>query len=143
MIVLEGTVQAGSGHWNPRLTEHQHIFEKATGETLFPGTVNVNVGRIVQIREHFRVYGHEVGHSEDFLFEICRINGIWAYRVRPLDAKGGGGAGDNVLEITCRKRLSGVQTGARVKVELLRNGSLLDSGDPLLPSTLRGPVPHP
>ena len=143
MIVLDGTVQSGVQHWTQRLTTHSKIFAKATGETLFPGTVNVNVGRHVQIREHFRVYGYEIGEPEDFLFEVCRINGIWAYRVRPLDSKGGGGAGDNVLEITSKTQIPGVQSGAKVKIELLRNGSLLDSGDPLHLSTLRGPVLHP
>ncbi len=78
MIVLQGTVQSGSRHWETRLKPYPQAFAKATGENLFPGTLNVKVASPVQISEHFRVCGYEIGSSEDFLFEVCRINGIWA-----------------------------------------------------------------
>src|SRR5665213_1687642 len=142
MIVLEGTVQSGIQDWTKRIRKHLDVFQRATGEQLYPGTINVDGGRPVQIREHFRVYGHEIGEREDFLFEVCRINAIWAYRIRPLDFKGRGGAGDNVLEIASSTEIHDVETGAKVKIELLRNGSLLDSGNPNLLSVLQ-PELHP
>jgi len=34
-----------------------------------------------------------LNEPEEFLFELCRISGIWAYRIRPLEANRGGGNG--------------------------------------------------
>jgi len=89
MIILKGHVcrdgeGAGLKHFSRRMNQYPEVFERATGEKLFPGTLNVNVGEPVKIKEHFRILGKELNEPEDFLFEVCRINGIWAYRVRPL-----------------------------------------------------------
>ena len=130
MIILEGKVQPGSRHWSARIPKNLAAFQKATGENLYPGTVNVKVGSCVPIREHFRIFGSEIEESEDFLFEVCRINGLWAYRVRPLNSVGTGGAGDSVLEITCTQKIASVEDGAKVSVELFRNEPLEKSALP-------------
>lgn len=67
---------AGAKHFSRRLTEYPEVFERATGEHLFPGTVNVNAGELTPVKEHFRIHGKEINEPEEFLFEVCRINGI-------------------------------------------------------------------
>jgi CTP-dependent riboflavin kinase len=107
MLILRGTIFDGVGHFRPRIENYPDVFEAATGEKLFPGTLNLRVGRAVPPVEHFRVLGAHIGESmQDLLFEVCRINGIWAYRIRPLDLRtGAGGHGDDVLEIACSREL--------------------------------------
>jgi CTP-dependent riboflavin kinase len=102
------------------MNQYPEVFERATGEKLFPGTLNVNVGEPVKIKEHFRILGKELNEPEDFLFEVCRINGIWAYRVRPLDAMGNGGHGDQILEIASRDKIPDVPPGTEVEIALFR-----------------------
>jgi CTP-dependent riboflavin kinase len=111
---------AGLKHFSRRMSQHPKVFERATGEKLFPGTLNVNVGETVKIKEHFRIHGKELNEPEDFLFEVCRINGIWAYRIRPLDAMGNGGHGDHILEITCAHKIPDAQPGTEVEIALFR-----------------------
>jgi len=95
------------------------VFERATGERLYPGTLNVNVGQQIPIKEHFRIRGAEINEPEqDLLFEVCRINGLWAYRIRPFDAVGGGGHGDEILEIACSKKIPNVGPGVEVEIAL-------------------------
>ena len=123
MTILKGLVcregeGAGCRHFFRRMTEYSDVFERATGERLIPGTLNVNVGVVVPIKEHFRIRGQELKESEDFLFEVCRINGIWAYRIRPLDAMGGGGHGDHIFEIACSKLIPDVPPGTVVEIAL-------------------------
>ena len=121
MRILDGTVcmdGAGCKHFSRRMNEYPEVFERATGERLFPGTLNVDVGEQIPIKEHFRIHGREINHSEDFQFEICRINGLWAYRIRPLNAQGGGGHGDNILEISCSVQIPNVPPGTNVKIAL-------------------------
>jgi len=103
MLILRGTAFNGVGHFKPRILNYPSVFESATGEKLFPGTLNVRVDRLVPPVEHFRILGAHIGEpTQDLLFEVCRINEIWAYRIRPLDLRtGSGGHGDNVLEIAC------------------------------------------
>jgi len=107
MLILRGTVFKGLGHFRPRIANYAHVFKDATGEKLFPGTLNLRVDRIVPPVEHFRVLGAHIGEpTQDLLFEVCRINGIWAYRIRPFDLQTGlGGHGDDVLEIACASEL--------------------------------------
>ena len=50
------------------MTEYPEVFEKATGKRLFPGTLNVNVGQLMEVREHSRIHGKELN-------EVCRIHG--------------------------------------------------------------------
>jgi CTP-dependent riboflavin kinase len=126
MIILKGLVcPEGQGlrHFSKRMTEYPEAFEKATGEHLFPGTVNVNVGEPIRVREHFRIRGTEINEPEqDLLFEVCRINRIWAYRIRPFQlATGEGGHGDHILEITCSQRIPNVGPGSEVEIAFLRD----------------------
>jgi CTP-dependent riboflavin kinase len=127
VIVLKGQVcregdGAGCKDFSRRMTQSADAFMRATGELLFPGTLNVNVGASIPIREHFRIHGKEINHHEELQFEVCRINGIWAYRVRPLDANGGGGHGDHILEIVCSKKLPDVNPGTEVAISLFPRG---------------------
>jgi hypothetical protein len=69
-------------------------------------------------KEHFRIHGKEINEPEEFLFEICRINGLWAYRIRPVDAMGLGGHGDEILEIACSKKIPNVGPGVEVEIAL-------------------------
>lgn len=125
MIILKGHVcregeGAGLKHFSRRMNEYPEVFERATGEKLFPGTLNVNVGVPIKIKEHFRIHGKELNEPEDFLFEVCRINGLWAYRIRPYDALGDGGHGDHILEIACHDEIPNVPPGAQVEIALFR-----------------------
>jgi hypothetical protein len=91
---------------------------KATGEVPVGGTLNLKLDRNVEIREHFRMPDPWKGERQVLLFEVCRVLGTWAYRVRPLklDGSGEGGHGDDTLEIMCTKWI-------------MRNGSPLQHGD--------------
>jgi CTP-dependent riboflavin kinase len=101
---------------------YSHVFKDATGEDLYPGTINVQVNRSIVIREDFRIRGSDIGEpAEDFIFERCRINGVDAYRIRPLNLKTGyGGHGDHILEISSSKKISGVEPGNSVEITLFR-----------------------
>ena len=125
MLILAGHVcrdgeGAGLKHFSRRMNQYAEVFERATGEKLFPGTLNVNVGEPIPIKEHFRIHGKDLNEPEDFLFEVCRINGIWAYRIRPLDAMGGGGHGDHIFEITCHHEIPNVLPGTEAEIALFR-----------------------
>jgi CTP-dependent riboflavin kinase len=125
MLILKGHVcrngeGAGLKHFSWRMNQYPEVFARATGENLFPGTLNVNVGEPINIKEHFRIHGKELNEPEDFLFEVCRINGIWAYRIRPLDAMGNGGHGDHILEITCHDLIPNVPPDTQVEIALFR-----------------------
>lgn len=123
MKILKGRVclsgeGAGCRHFSQRMTQHPDAFKRATGEHLYPGTLNVNVGFVTPITEHFRIHGREINETEEFLFEVCQINGFWAYRIRPCDDNGGGGHGDNILEISCSKQIANVSPGTEVEIAL-------------------------
>lgn len=120
VIRIQGIVIEGLRHFTWRMTEHAEVFKEATGEFLFPGTLNVQIDQILPIREHFRITD-PLDRRQDLLFEICRINGNLGYRIRPTDrATGGGGHGDHILEISCSKQLPNVQPGATVTIGLFR-----------------------
>ena len=120
MRVLTGLVdkKSGYGHFSQRLRDFPDDFLKATGEVLVGGTLNLKLDREIKIREHFRMPDPWKDERQVLLFEICRVLGVWAYRVRPwkLDGSGGGGHGDHILEIMCAKWI-------------VRNGSHLKHGD--------------
>jgi hypothetical protein len=101
------------------MNDFPQVFERATGERLIPGTLNVNVGVQTPVTEHFRIHGREINETEEFLFEVCQVNGIWAYRIRPLDSSGGGGHGDHILEISCSKQIPDVPPGTEVEITLI------------------------
>jgi CTP-dependent riboflavin kinase len=112
MITVTGRLSAiGFGDFRKRMTSYPEVFREATGEELYPGTLNVWVDEAIPIREHFRIWGKDIGEpDQDLLFEVCRVNGIWAYRVRPfVPVTGSGGHGDNVIEIACDRRIQDLE----------------------------------
>jgi hypothetical protein len=116
-------VPRGQGHFTQRMTKFPQVFEEATGEKLFIGTLNVQVGKRILIREHFRIQGARIQEPEqDLLFEVCRIDGLlWGYRIRPYQLlTGEGGHGDDVLEITCSTRIPNASPGSEVTIEFFR-----------------------
>jgi CTP-dependent riboflavin kinase len=123
MIILRGLVcpdTQGLKHFSKRMREYPEVFERATGERLYHGTLNVTVGQPVPVREHFRIRGMEINEPEqDLLFEVCRINRIWAYRIRPFQlATGEGGHGDHIIEIACSEKIPNVPEGIAVEIAL-------------------------
>src|SRR5579864_5769713 len=120
MIVLKGRVVSGFGHFRARMTNFPEVFRRATGEVLFKGTLNVEVDRQIEIKEHFRIRGTEINEPEqDLLFEVCRINQIWAYRIRPLNlATFDGGHGDHILELACSQKIPDVSPETEVEIAL-------------------------
>jgi hypothetical protein len=92
-----------TGNAKSPMSKHQEVFNRAMGEYLHPGTINVNVR---QIREEFRINGDDIYEPEqDLLFERCRINGYFAYRIRHYHKPtGGGGHGDRWTLIASLKR---------------------------------------
>jgi hypothetical protein len=130
MLVLKGAVFQGVKHFKRRLerADFRDAFRNATGESLFKGTLNVRVGRCIPAKEHFRIQGKDFGEPEqDLLLEVCRINGLWAYRIRPYNlTTGAGGHGDSVLEIGCSQEIPHDPSGREgVEVLLFRNGTEL------------------
>ncbi len=124
-MILRGCVVLGCNHFQSRMTNYREVFERVAGQELFPGTLNVRIDRQIAVREDFRMKGAEIGEPEqDLIFERCRINGIEAFRVRPLHLKTGlGGHGDDTLEIACSQKIPCVETGTEVEVELFREGA--------------------
>ena len=121
MIFLTGKVIPGFGHFVPRVTKFSQAFKNANGQNLIPDTLNVKMEGEIPIREHFRIRGTEIGEPEqDLLFEVCRANGIWAYRIRPYNLRTrGGGHGDNTLEIACSQKIPYVR--GLVEIALFRD----------------------
>jgi hypothetical protein len=125
MLIVKGKVKQGCGHFRQRMTNFPLPFRKATGEDLFKGTLNVELenNRCIPITEQFRIRGTDIAEPwQDLLFEVCRISGLWAYRIRPYDlCTGAGGHGDNILEIACSEEIPNVSTGSQVQIELFRD----------------------
>jgi len=121
-MILKRHVVLGCNHFQGRMTNYREVFQKATGQELFPGTLNVRVDRRIPVREDFRVKGVEITEPEqDLILERCRINGIEAFRIRPLHLKTGlGGHGDETLEIAWSQMIPSVEAGTQLEVELLR-----------------------
>jgi hypothetical protein len=107
------------------MTNFPFAFRKATGEDHFKGTLNVELenNRCIPIKEQFRIRGTDIDEpGQDLLFEVCRVSGMWAYRIRPYDlCTGSGGHGDNILEIACSQQIPNVSTGSQVQIELFRD----------------------
>jgi CTP-dependent riboflavin kinase len=104
------------------MTDYPEVFAAATGQHLFPGTLNIRVGAPIPPVEHFRIRGTEIGEPEqDLLFEVCRVNDIWAYRIRPWHLlTHSGGHGDDILEIAASVELRLSLAGQEIKVGLFR-----------------------
>ena len=121
MITVTGVLVSGIGAWRPRMVRFPDVFEAATGQCLYPGTLNVQLPNPLPIQEEFRILGSAIGEPEqDMLFERCLIKGVSAFRLRPLHlATGAGGHGDHILEIVCSKQLRPLvgENGTVVTVE--------------------------
>ena len=129
IYLIKGTVKPqGNGDFGRRMKDFPEVFERAAGEKLYPGTLNVKVGRPIRWKEDFRVKGVDIDErDQDLLFEHCLINGLKAYRVRPYNLKTvGGGWGDDTLEIACEcclKERLGLEVGSVVEITIFRDES--------------------
>ena len=123
MYIVKGRIINGVRHFTDRMTKYPEVFTRATGEILIPGTINVQIEKSINVKEHFRIRGIDICEPEqDLLFEICKINGIWAYRIRPFNLKThAGGHGDHILEITSAERIPNVSTGSIAEIALFRD----------------------
>ncbi len=122
-IDLRGTVVSGCGDFRRRMEGFPDVFHRAMGYAPYPGTLNVDVGLPIKIKEEFRIQGVEINEpTQDLLFERCAINGIYGFRIRPFDtATGCGGHGDKVFEIACDRQVPAATIGAVVQVTLFRS----------------------
>jgi hypothetical protein len=130
MRIVKGKIENGCGHFEKRMKNNSHAFNETTRETLFPGTLNIRevTNSDVKITEDFRIRSEDIDDSgidesdQDFIFEICRVKGKWAYRVRPCNRETHkGGHGDCVLEIACSTRIRDLphcNEGEEIEVEL-------------------------
>lgn len=73
MKIVEGSLHNGSGDFTKRMTRFPGVFKHATGEELFPGTLNVQVKEEIEIKEHFRIRGSEIQEPDQDL--------LWKYAV--------------------------------------------------------------
>lgn len=122
MLQILGQQVDGIGDFRKRMTKYPDVFAAATGQRLFPGTLNIRVEASIPPVEHFRIRGAAIGEPEqDLLFEVCRVNDIWAYRIRPWHLLTHlGGHGDHILEIAASVELRPILAGKQVIVELFR-----------------------
>ena len=104
---VTGRVIAGFGAWRPRIERFPDVFREGTGESLFPGTLNIQLDTPLSIQTEFVISGAKIGEPEqDMLFESCLVNGIGGWRLRPFQpATGLGGHGDHILEIVSATEL--------------------------------------
>jgi hypothetical protein len=111
-----------NGHFKPLMERFSQVFEEATGEKLFPGTLNVKVETPITIKEDFRILASKLGGGEqDLLVERCRIDGIPAFRLRRFNpSTGEGGHGDNTLEISSSTWIPNSTAGSTVIIEFFR-----------------------
>src|SRR5688572_3690683 len=122
MLQLKGQLVSGIGDFRKRMTKYPEVFAAATGQRLFPGTLNIRVEALIPPVEHFRIRGTEIGEPEqDLLFEVCRVNEIWAFRIRPWHLlTHSGGHGDHILEIAASVELRPVLEGKEIVVGMFR-----------------------
>jgi hypothetical protein len=127
-LTLTGTVVTGFGHFFKRITEFPEAFRQVTGEKLYPGTLNVDVGTEIAIHEGRRIIGATIGEPyQDLLFERCLINGVAGWRIRPYVLVeqpgfpvGSGGHGDHILEISSSTKIPNA-VGSVVEITFFRD----------------------
>jgi CTP-dependent riboflavin kinase len=117
---VTGRITDGVGDFRRRMTRYPHAFERVTGEQLFPGTLNVDIGYPLPVREDFRIKGADINEpGQDLLFERCTVAGYHAYRNRPYQLRGGGGGhGDHMIEIASVHELRPLLQGREDSVEI-------------------------
>ena len=116
---VTGRIADGIGDFRRRMTRYPHVFHRATGEHLFPGTLNLDIGYSLPCREDFRIVGVDIDEPEqDLLFERCVVAGYRAWRIRPYQLIGGGGHGDHILEIASVHELRPLLKGREDAVEI-------------------------
>ena len=122
MITITGRVwRKGSGDFKKRMISFPEEFLRATGEKLFPGTLNVEIDKPLAVKEHFRMRDVQ-DPEQDLLFEICRVDRVWAYRIRPFNREtGAGGHGDHILEITSSQEIPNAHEGSPIKISFFRD----------------------
>lgn len=123
ILTVTGTVTPRmSGHFKPLMEAFADVFEEATGEKLFPGTLNVKVETPIAIKKDFEIPAAKLGGGkQDLLFERCRIDGIPAYRLRRCNPSTGSGShGDHILEISSSTWIPNNSPGSRVTIEFFR-----------------------
>jgi CTP-dependent riboflavin kinase len=120
---LKGVIVSGCGDFSKRMNRFPDVFRRAMGYSPYPGTLNVDVGSPIAIEEEFRIRGTEIDEpGQDLLFEPCLVNEIQGFRIRPfIVATGGGGHGDNVLEIACAQEIPNACIGGVVQITLFRS----------------------
>jgi len=108
VIKIEGILVAGVKDFSKRMTKYPDIFRHATGETLHPGTLNIKVPIHIQVKEDFRIKGFLIGEPiQDLIFEVIRVNGVWGYKIRPLNLLNHlGGHGDDIIEFCTSKQMN-------------------------------------
>ena len=118
MMRVFGVVIHGIGAWKPRIEKFPEVFRAATGQQLFPGTLNVLLDAPLPIEPEFTIRGAEIGEpDQDMLFERCMVNGIPAIRLRPFQpATGAGGHGDHILELVSGVELRPLLAGSTTVV---------------------------
>jgi CTP-dependent riboflavin kinase len=122
MFSVKGRVVGGVGDFSRRMNRFPEVFARATGEQLHPGTLNVKIDRKIVIQKEFQISGAEIDEpGQDLLFERCEINGMKAFRIRPLHlSTGGGGHGDDTLEIASASYIENAKLGSEVEVTFFR-----------------------
>jgi CTP-dependent riboflavin kinase len=117
---VTGHIKYGVGDFRVRMVMFADVFERAAGERLFPGTLNVEIPHELECHEDFRIRGTDIGEPEqDLLFERCLIEGRRGYRIRPYQLRGGGGGhGDHILEIASAFELRPLLLGREHAVEI-------------------------
>jgi CTP-dependent riboflavin kinase len=126
MLSVKGRIVTGVQDFRKRMTLFPEVFREATGQALYPGTLNVKIDREIKIKEDFRIQGVSLGDpQQELLFEKCLINGTNAYRIRPRHiTTGAGGHGDHIREIACPAWIPNAICGSEVEVSFFR-----DEGD--------------
>lgn len=123
MFILRGSVTEGDARSQSMMLQFGDAFRAATGEYLYPGTLNVKLPRAIPIQPQFRIGAEHTGElGQELLFEICRVNRLWAYRMVRIRKRSGRPVRPNGLfEIVCAQKIPGILTGCKVIVELLRD----------------------
>ncbi|MEM8713100.1 MAG: DUF120 domain-containing protein [Planctomycetota bacterium] len=123
MLKTQGRVESGLGdaaHWIALLADH---YRRLTGETLFPGTLNVRLDEEWWAPKGARcLHGSEYGGKVSIYVIPCLFMGepAWILRTKAND-RGDGDHPQTVVEIAARTRLRnscGLSDGDIVELEL-------------------------